>query len=117
MTLVELLMAIVVLAIGLVALSGLFAVSAQTNARARDGQFAVDEVGAKLDELRNRGFGDLRDGETFTADAEGCSTLHGTVSVRTHTTYTDLKVVSVHVDWDGRSRGHLDAETIVAPPD
>lgn len=116
MTLLELLMAMVVLSIGLVGLLGLFSMSNTLNGRARDSMFAVDVAGRALEEVRGLPFDQIPASNEYDTSIEGRSLMHVAVTAEVDPTYADLKRVRVRVDWNQRSNGHLELETIVGAP-
>jgi len=113
MSIVEILYAIVILAIGLVALLELFLFATQTHTRAADMQFAVDAATRTMEDVRSRPY-DLVQDQSLEMTAEGRSPVSIVVTVAPHPSYGDVKVVSLEAQWDDRSKGQLILETLVA---
>jgi len=113
MTLIELLLAILILAIGLIASAQLMLLAAQLNTRARDTQTAVDVATRRIEEIRSRPY-DLIVDEEFTENVASRSPVHVAVDVSLHPTYESVKVVKLEATWDERSKGSLVLDTLVS---
>lgn len=116
MTLLELLMAIVVFSLGLVALMGLFGMANSMNAKSKDTMFAIDAATRALEQVRGEPFDAVAASTTYTEAVEECSTMNVTIEANVDPDFADLKRITVDVQWDERSRGQVQLQTIVGAP-
>jgi prepilin-type N-terminal cleavage/methylation domain-containing protein len=139
-TLIELLVTVVLLSVGLVALSSLFVVGIISDMKAERVQIATNRVRQELERMRSAGYsGALIDPEVFKpadgytiteshADLTGIASFSepllpdsaGAVEIRYYDSgagiYPNLKSVSVSLSWRGgrRTQGAVCASTLLA---
>lgn len=112
-TLMELMMAIVVLLIAMVAIMGVLTAAVVAHQKAVSRRAALNAATAQIEELRRVPVPDLTSG---TFDVEGLANSAGPVGAVTvtPTASSSMSVVTVTVEWDRPGYGQLELETIVS---
>lgn len=99
-TLLEVLIALIILTVGVIAITRAFSTGLFASTGVEDTDLALNIAQAKMEEIRNTSFGSIADNGPTPADANPDSPLYKfNVTVDETTVSTDLKRVEVTVDW------------------
>ena len=115
-TLIEVMIALVILAAGILALATMQIVSIRTNAFSSEMTYATMLAQSRLEQIRNMPYSDITPGTVTDTVPASASTKGMSYTVQTevddNTPATDMKTITLTVNWTGAPAGSSGASTV-----